>query len=378
MTNIILEIFFVSLSIYYFIFLAGIFRGIRRITPTTGSRNYTPFVSVIIPFRNESHNILTSLESLENQSYPKDKFEVIYVNDSSEDDSLKKITDAKKSFNIKVVSVPEDFYQSAHKKRAIKFGLKNSSGEIIVTTDADCTHHIHWLRNMLSAFDSDTGFVSGPVKFVEEDSLFEKLQKLEFSGLVLTGAGLIGIGKPLICNAANIAYRKTAFDSVNGFDDQLNLSSGDDELLMQKIARAKTFKVKFCYNIEAIVLTKGNESLNKFYHQRKRWASKGLFYADKIVILKLVLIFLFYLSLPVQIYLSIFQSWVFVIPALGILVIKYISEYYILRTGINFLFTKKLLNYLPIAEILQIPYIIISGISGAFGNYSWKSRKIKR
>ncbi len=378
MTNIILEIFFVSLSIYYFIFLAGIFRGIRRITPTTGSRNYTPFVSVIIPFRNESHNILTSLESLENQSYPKDKFEVIYVNDSSEDDSLKKITDAKKSFNIKVVSVPEDFYQSAHKKRAIKFGLKNSSGEIIVTTDADCTHHIHWLRNMLSAFDSDTGFVSGPVKFVEEDSLFEKLQKLEFSGLVLTGAGLIGIGKPLICNAANIAYRKAAFDSVNGFDDQLNLSSGDDELLMQKIARAKTFKVKFCYNIEAIVLTKGNESLNKFYHQRKRWASKGLFYADKIVILKLVLIFLFYLSLPVQIYLSIFQSWVFVIPALGILVIKYISEYYILRTGINFLFTKKLLNYLPIAEILQIPYIIISGISGAFGNYSWKSRKIKR
>ncbi len=378
MTNIYLEIIFVLLLIYYSNFLLGILRGLRRLSPSVENSDFTPFVSVIIPFRNESHNILASLESLQNQSYPNDKYEVIYVNDSSEDDSLQKITGAIKLSNIKVISVPADFFQNAHKKRAIKFGINNSSGEIIVTTDADCTHHINWLRNMISVFDKDTGFVSGPVKFVEENSLFEKLQKLEFSGLVLTGAGQIGIGKPLICNAANIAYRKSAFDSVNGFDDQLNLSSGDDELLMQKIAKANIFKVKFCYNIEAIVLTKGNESLNKFYNQRKRWASKGLFYADKIVIIKLVLIFLFYLSLPLQIILAIFQSKIFIISAIGILFIKFILEYFILRKGVNFLFTKRLLKYLILAEIVQIPYIIISAISGALGNYSWKSRKIKR
>ena len=378
MTNIYLEIIFILLLIYYSNFLLGLLRGLRRLSPSAKNSDFTPFVSVIIPFRNESHNILASLESLQNQSYPNDKFEVIYVNDSSEDDSLQKITGAIKLSNIKVISVPADFFQNAHKKRAIKFGINNSSGEIIVTTDADCTHHINWLRNMISVFDKDTGFVSGPVKFVEENSLFEKLQKLEFSGLVLTGAGQIGIGKPLICNAANIAYRKSAFDSVNGFDDQLNLSSGDDELLMQKIAKANIFKVKFCYNIEAIVLTKGNESLNKFYNQRKRWASKGLFYADKIVIIKLVLIFLFYLSLPLQIILAIFQSKIFIISAIGILFIKFILEYFILRKGVNFLFTKRLLKYLILAEIVQIPYIIISAISGALGNYSWKSRKIKR
>ncbi len=378
MTNIYIEIISVLLLIYYSFFLLGLLKGLRRLSSSAGNSDFTPFVSVIIPFRNESHNILASLESLQNQSYPNDKFEVIYVNDSTEDDSLQKIEKAKKLSNIKVVSVPNDFHQNAHKKRAIKFGLKNSMGEIIVTTDADCTHHIHWLRVMISTFDKDTGFVSGPVKFVEENSLFEKLQKLEFSGLVLTGAGQIGIGKPLICNAANIAYRKAAFDSVNGFDDQLNLSSGDDELLMQKIAKANIFKVKFCYNIDAIVLTKGNESLNKFYHQRKRWASKGLFYADKTVIFKLVLIFLFYLSIPVQIFLAIFQSWIFIISVIGILFIKFLLEYFILKTGVNFLFTKRLLKYLPLAEILQIPYIIISGVSGAFGNYSWKSRRIKR
>ena len=378
MTNIYLEIIFVLLLIYYSNFLLGILRGLRRLSPSVENSDFTPFVSVIIPFRNESHNILASLESLQNQSYPNDKYEVIYVNDSSEDDSLQKITGAIKLSNIKVISVPADFFQNAHKKRAIKFGINNSSGEIIVTTDADCTHHINWLRNMISAFDKDTGFVSGPVKFVEENSLFEKLQKLEFSGLVLTGAGQIGIGKPLICNAANIAYRKSAFDSVIGFDDQLNLSSGDDELLMQKIAKANIFKVKFCYNIEAIVLTKGNESLNKFYNQRKRWASKGLFYADKIVIIKLVLSFLFYLSLPLQIILAIFQLRIFMISAAAVLFTKFILEYFILRKGVNFLFTKRLLKYLILAEIVQIPYIIISAISGALGNYSWKSRKIKR
>jgi len=378
MLNIFLVSIFILLFIYYSIFLIGILKGLNKEVPAGSEFHTEEFISVIIPFRNESSNILASLNSLENQTYPKEKYEVIYVNDSSDDDCVQKILNAEKSSNIKVISVPDDFSKNAHKKRAIRFGISNSKGKIILTTDADCVHHKNWLKQMTYCFDDETGFVSGPVEFIEEVSFFEKLQKLEFSGLVLTGAGLIGINKPTICNAANIAYKKAAYEMVQGFSDQLNLSSGDDELLMQKIWASKKFKVKFCWNKEAVVKTKGNDSIEKFYHQRKRWASKGLFYSNKLLIVKLILIFLFYISLPIQLILALFLSQIFLTSFFIFLILKSFIEYFILKHGINLIISEKILRYIPIAEIFQIPYIIIAGITGAFGNYNWKERKIKR
>ncbi|MHB9012251.1 MAG: glycosyltransferase [Ignavibacteriaceae bacterium] len=378
MLNILLGLIFLLLLTYYSFFLLEILSGLDKLTSTKGLSVPEEFISIIIPFRNESENILGSLRSLESQNYPKEKYEVIYVNDSSDDDSLQKILSAQKSSNIKVISVPDDFSTYAHKKRAIRFGISNSTGSIIITTDSDCVHNKKWIQQMVSCFDNETGFVSGPVEFIEEKTLFEKLQKLEFSGLVLTGAGLIGIDRPIICNAANIAYRKTAYETVNGFNDQLNLSSGDDELLMQKIWSSGKYRIKFCWNREAIVLTKGNDSLQKFYHQRKRWASKGLFYADKFLIIKLILIFLFYLGLITQIFLSVILSPIFLVSFIISFLIKISFEYLILKKGLNFIFSKKVLRYLPLAELFQIPYIIIAGIAGTFGNYIWKDRRIKR
>ena len=207
---------------------------------------------------------------------------------------------------------------------------------------------------------------------------WRRRQRIEFAGLVISGAGLIGINKPVICNAANIAYRKTVFDQVNGFDDQLKLSSGDDELLMQKIWKETEYKIKFCPDKKAVVKTIPNKSIPEFYQQRKRWASKGLFYADKLLILKLILIFLFYLSIPVEIFLGIFLSTKFFVILLAGLLFKAFFEYLVLKRGTELLFDKKLLRPFIFAEILHIPYIIISGISGIFGNFTWKERKVSR
>ena len=130
------------------------------------------------------------------------------------------------------------------RKRAIRYGIEQSIGDIIVTTDADCIYADDWLSSLVSNFEDSVGFVSGPVEFKDNGNVFSKLQKLEFAGLIFTGAGLIGAGKPTICNAANIAYRKKAFDEVNGFEYDMDLSSGDDELLMQKIAQDTEYKCK--------------------------------------------------------------------------------------------------------------------------------------
>lgn len=378
----IITIGIIFLLLYYSYFLSGILRGLNSLIAESykATVNSIPsdYISIIIPFRNESLNILETLSSIEKQDYPKDKFEAIFVNDFSDDDSPELLCRAEKSLNIKIISVPEDYSKFQHKKRAIRFGIENSKGGIIVTTDADCNHSSGWLRTLVGQFDDETGFVSGPVEFIEERTVFNRMQKLEFAGLVLTGAGLIGVNEPIICNAANIAYRKKAFDEVSGFTYKHSLSSGDDELLMQKIRKETSYKIKFCINKEAVVKTSSNRSLNQFYQQRKRWASKGLFYSNHFLILKLIMIFLFYLSFPLQLLLGIFYNPLFLILMILCFSIKAMMEYLILKTGAMYLFNISILRSFIAAEVLHIPYILIAGIAGALGNYIWKERKIKR
>jgi len=376
-TLLVLSVLFLFL-LHYLFFLQRIFRGLKNLKLTANESLPHELVSIIIPFRNEEENIIANLKSIESQFYPEDKFEVIYVDDSSEDKSLELLKNNIKKNNIRVLSVPDDFSKNAHKKRAVRYGIENAKGQIIVTTDADCTHHEEWLKSLMQLFDSLTGFVSGPVKFESDNSLFSKFQKLEFAGLVLCGAGLIGAGHPTICNAANIAYRKKVFDEVGGFKDQMNLSSGDDELLMQKIAKNSDFKVKFCIDKKSIVKTSANRTLGDFYQQRKRWASKGLFYSDKSLVLKLIFIYAFYVGLVAQIILGLTFHPIFLLSLLSSLILKVIFEFRIISKGKEILLNDLQLKYLFVAEIFQIPYIIFTGLVGVFGNYLWKSRKLKR
>jgi cellulose synthase/poly-beta-1,6-N-acetylglucosamine synthase-like glycosyltransferase len=158
----------------------------------------------------------------------------------------------------------------------------------------------------------------------------------------------------------------------------MHLSSGEDELLMQKIAAETDYSVKFCWNREAVVFTQPNENIRDFLQQRKRWASKGLFYKNKSLVISLILIYLFYLGLPVQILLSIFFSKIFLISFLLSLISKFVVDYIIIKKGVNFLFKDRLMKYFLQTEIFQIVYIILAGFLGVIGNYKWKDRNLKR
>ena len=364
-------------AIHYFIFLINIYRGLKKIAHNSDIKIPDDFISVIIPFRNESENILLNLESIENQDYPKSKYEVIYVNDNSDDDSPAKLCTQKKSENIKIFKVDNSSAEKAHKKRTVAFGIEKASGEIIVTTDADCLYHNNWLKNIAGQFCADTGLVSGAVDFYSSDLLLNKIQRLEFQGLILAGAGLIGINKPVICSAANLAFRKKVFIEVDGYNDTLHLSSGDDELLMQKIWRTGKYKIKFCAEPDAIVRTEFNKSFNQFFNQRTRWASKGLFYTDKILILQLILIYFYYLTLAALFILSFF-SLLYFIFFISSVAVKILLEYLILKKGNDLIFKSTMIKYLLPAELMQIPYIIFVGISGALGFFKWKGRRLKR
>ena len=364
--------------IYYLYFLLSIYKGLNNLPFWESNNLPNEFVTVIIPFRNESDNIIQSLRSIEKQNFPTDKYEVIYVNDSSTDDSEEKLKSQINSKNIHVISVPDNIVKKAHKKRAIKYGIKNAKGEIIVTTDADCTHKNNWLTTLLSGFDKNTGFISGPVEFIEEKSFFNQLQRLEFASLIITGAGLIGANKPMICNGANLAYRKSVFTEVGGFEGQMELSSGDDEILMQRIWKMTDYKIKFCINKNAFTFTKANKNLEQFYNQRKRWASKGLFYELKSTLISVIFILLFYLCLLMLLVLSFINTSFYFPIFILIFILKIFFEYFVMAKGCNLLFDKRMLKYFTLVELFHIPYILISGITGIFGNYVWKERKLSR
>ena len=279
--------------------------------------------------------------------------------------------------NIKVLKLPGEL-STGNKKRAVNYGIDSSKGEIIVTTDADCVYHRNWLKHLLQCIDAETAFVSGPVSFIDGKSVFSKIQKLEFEGLILTGAGLIGSGKPVICNGANIAYKREAFREVGGFKDNINLASGDDELLMQKIFMDTDFKIKFCVDREAVVFTNSNESIGGFFNQRKRWASKSLRYQNKRLIAELILIFMFYLGLILQPLFILEGFYPLIITFILSIAVKLLLEFLIIKKGEKLLFNKNSRVIFLLSELFQVPYIIISSVSGLFGNFIWKDRRIKR
>lgn len=375
---ILLLIIFSFLLLNYLFFLSSILKGLKIVSKNKNISNEKCFVSVIIPFRNEEKNLIKSLESIAFQDYAVDKFEIIYVDDNSDDNSVKILEEKISLRNVRIIKSPASLDERGHKKKALKYAIKNCKGEIIITTDADCIHDKTWLSTMVSKFDEGTGFVSGPVKFISDKTLFSELQKIEFSSLILVGAGLIGIKQPIICNAANLGFRKTVFDEVGGYEDNLNISSGDDEFLMQKISHQTNYKVKFCSDKKAISFTYPNKSIAEFYQQRKRWASKGLYYVENATVAKLVLIFLFYIGLITQFFLGVFFNIIFLYSLKISFILKMIFEYLIVVREGKKLFGKHKTFHFIIAEFLHIPYILAAGISGIFGNYKWKGRKIER
>ncbi len=267
---------------------------------------------------------------------------------------------------------------SGSKKRALEFAIGEAAGEIIVSSDADCTYNSNWLKSICSKFDERTGFLSGPVEIKASDNFLSKFQKIEFIGLNLSGAGLIGAGKPVIASAANAAFRKSVFRQIGGYGELHNFASGDDELLMQKIKNETDYKIKFNFCAEGIVKTEAVSTWGEFLEQRKRWASKGLFYKSKLLVVSLILIYLFYLLIPLNIVFGFIISKTFFLILAAQIIIKFLLEYLIMEYGCRKLFNKEVLKYFLPAQVIQIPYILISAFSGLSGGINWKGRSRKR
>ncbi len=338
-------------------------------------------ITVLVPARNEAQNIAACLESILQQNYPENLYEIIVMDDHSEDQTAEIVHQYLKK-NVRLLSL-EKILQSkkitAHKKIAIETGIQQATGNLIVTTDADCIVPENWLRN-IAAFHEIQGkeFIAAPVNFHKEKSLFEKFQSLDFLGMMAVTGGGIHSGWMRMCNGANLAYTKRIFEKVNGFEGIDSLASGDDMLLMQKVAAHAPETTGFIKNTETLVLTEAMPTLSSFYQQRLRWATKSSAYPERQVTFILAWVFFFCCSIPLSFLLFFFGGWNFLWLGFVQIVVKAITDFIFLKQMSRFFNRLFLMNAFIPSFFMHILYIVIIGIcSNLSQSYTWKGRSTK-
>lgn len=336
-------------------------------------------ISIIIPARNEEANIGKCLTSIMQQSYPKNLFEVIVADDFSTDNTAN-VVRLFSNENVSLIQLT-DFATAenlnSYKKKAIEIAITKASGDLIVTTDADCIVSSTWLRTISNFYQKyKPAFIAAPVAYHDENNFLKIFQSLDFMTLQgITGASVY---KKFLnmCNGANLAYEKKAFIEVGGFKNIDAIASGDDMLLMQKIYKQYPQRVLFLKSANAIVQTKPMETLKDFLNQRIRWASKSDKYSDKKIIGVLLTVYLFNFWVLLLGIMSVFYLTV-LYWFIGLLITKTIVEIFFLYPVSVFFKKQKLLWWFPLAQPFHILYTIVAGWLGKFSSYKWKDRKVK-
>lgn len=328
-------------------------------------------VSVLIAARNEGKNIEKLLQSLYNQTFDKENFEVIIVDDHSDDDTF----GISESFKVSHPEMSLKLLKAtgSGKKQAISQALHAADNEVVIVTDADCELPAKWIEKMLAFYIAkDLKMLLGPVLLSPADTLFEKLQVLEHMSLIASTAGSAAIGMPVMCNGANMMYDRKSALNVEKDRTDMKLASGDDMFLMEQfIARYGSKAIGFFLNREVIVKTATMPNLKAFFRQRTRWTSKTKAYTNWKIIATALTVFLFNLSIVFFFVAGFFMPvfWCFYVLYV---ILKTLIDYPIIRRISAFMKQKKLKFWTLPLEFIYPLYVVFTAIAGMFTKVRWK------
>jgi len=233
---------------------------------------YTPstFVSIIIAARNEEKSIKECINSILKSDFPHDSYEIIVIDDASTDNTSQQI---KSIQDPRVRCILSN--QNIGKKGAISLGIGLANGALIITTDADCIVQKYWLKSLVSYYEtSKARLIAAPVQYNINKSLIQRFQYIDcINNMAVTANGILN-NAYFMANGANLAYEKTLFTELNGFEGSNDVASGDDMFMIQEAAKLNPSSVRFLKSKQAIVFTQPETSISSLIQQRKRWATK--------------------------------------------------------------------------------------------------------
>jgi cellulose synthase/poly-beta-1,6-N-acetylglucosamine synthase-like glycosyltransferase len=408
------------LLIAYVLLIGYYKKGFRQLKQYTSTSHQSKTrITVIIPARNEADNIEHCLRAISLQTYPKHLLEVIVVDDFSEDATVDVVeqfqfvgtrTEAVGGVEqfrsvgtpteaVGVVSHPEvnikllqlkDFIQekdiNSYKKKGIEIAISQAAGELIICTDADCVAGENWISNIVSFYETTNAqFIAAPVSLSPFPfgeglgvrwSFVQIFQTLDFATLQGITASSVYKKFHTMCNGANLAYTKKAFVAVNGFSGIDAIASGDDMLLMHKIATVFPDQVHYLKSHQALVKSATVNTWKAFFNQRIRWASKASYYDDKKIFYALVIVYLLNVA-TLLLLLSLFFALQNALWVIIFLLVKTIVEFWFLQPVLRFFKQSFLAKWFWACVPFHLLYTIIAGGLGKFGKYQWKGRTVK-
>jgi cellulose synthase/poly-beta-1,6-N-acetylglucosamine synthase-like glycosyltransferase len=386
------------------------FRQLKSYNKTT-HLNKTK-VTIIIPARNEAHNIELCITAIAAQTYPKNLLQVIVVDDFSEDGTgliVEKFSLARtpiggiaesptRAIDLVVELLQlKNFIQekdtTSHKKKGIEIAIGKASGELIICTDADCIASENWISNVVSFYEkTNAQFIAMPVSLTPNPSPKERgatsssrktflpqkfveiFQTIDFTTLQGITAASVYKKFHTMCNGANLAYTKSAFEKVNGFAGIDALPTGDDMLLMYKIAKEFPSDVHYLKSKLAIIETATVNTWKAFFNQRIRWASKASYYEDKKIFYTLLVVY-FLNVFTLAMFISLFFAPYLLVWFVIFLIVKSSIEYWFLQPVFRFFNQQYLRKWFFICIPFHIIYTVIAGWLGKYGKYEWKGRR---
>lgn len=367
----------------YMVLLLFVWIGMIQLKPTTvldTSKPKTTF-TIVVPFRNEAENIPALLASLKELDYPTELFEVIFVDDMSEDNSVLTVSKALESAVFSFNIIRNKQFSNAPKKDAITTAISKAKHEWIITTDADCTVPKKWLQCFDAAIQKNTpNMVCGPVMYKNNGSFIQAFQQFDGLSLKAVTMGGFGHGREFLCNGANLGYKKKVFQEIEGFTGNTHIASGDDIFLLEKIKKYAPNSIHFLKTSAALVHTQPQQNWKQLINQRVRWASKTTKQDNWLPKAIGALVFIVNLWIAFG-WIYIFYSTRFLYFYLFVLCIKIAVDGFIIFSAKS-VFRNKTTSLKSIFQVISsgiiYPYITVAiFILSLLGGYHWKGRRFK-
>jgi len=362
---------FLLIILCYALLLAAMLFGVQKVPELAIDKKQTKAFSIIIPFKDEAENIPILLESFRLLNYPKNKYEILMVDDQSTDNSVKII---KKYSDLPIQVLSSKNRTGSPKKEALLLGIQQAKFNWIITTDADCKIPDNWLNAYDSSLRKTTvKMILGPVKFFESNAFLSQFQQIEFLSLQAMTIGSLGLKKPFLSNGANFGFEKQAFFAVDAYKGNTELASGDDVFLLEKFHQKYPEQIYFLKTKEAIVQTKTQKDIKNLIQQKIRWGGKTLHYQSFLPkFVGLLVLFSNFLIL-IGFFLVFFE-----IKYIWFILLKLLTDAFYIKK-INKMYRAHLhpINFL--ATFIFYPFwLIMISIFSLKGEFQWKGRVYKQ
>ncbi len=327
------------------------------------------FLSVVLSVRNEQDSILSLINCFREQTYK--HFELIVVNDHSTDETNKILTEIVEKCGFQITLLQANL---EGKKMAIRQAVSVAKGDFIVSIDADTFYPNKWLEAIAECLEEETpDLIIAPVTMTYTKSFYSRLQAIEFLSLSATTAASANMNASIMCNGANLAFKKSVYLNIKQSSNELR-SSGDDMFLMTAI---KKFKAKIFYlaSTNAKAEIKPHCDIKSLLQQRMRWVSKSSSYRDKDVIISGFIVFFTQFLILTGILLSVLNPY-YLPFFVSLLILKYSLDAILLIVSTRFFGQKELIKYSSILFLIYPFYVLGVVVLASIVPIKWKERKV--